>query len=126
MQPVQILWINLVVAVALSLPLAFEIQEKNIMNRPLERNGTYFNGFILTQTLTVSVLMAIGAIALFLWEYQMEISNGREEIIAISEAQTMAVTAIILFQVFYLFHCRSLKHTVLKTNFFSNRLFFLV
>jgi Ca2+-transporting ATPase len=121
MLPVQILWINLVVAVALSLPLAFEVQEQDIMHRPpRKKTAPVLSGFILIRTLTVSVLMAIGAIGLFLWEYQLEISNAIEEKIAISEAQTMAVTAMMLFQVFYLFHCRSLKLSVLRTNFFSN------
>ncbi len=117
MLPVQILWINLVVAVALSLPLAFEIQEQDIMNRPpRKKTAPVLSGFILVRTLTVSVLMAIGAIGLFLFE----ISNETVEKMAISKAQTMAVTAMMLFQVFYLFHCRSLRLSVLKTNFFSN------
>jgi len=121
MLPVQILWINLVVAVALSLPLAFEVQDPDIMNRPpRKKKAPILSGFIFVSTLTVSALMAIGAISLFLWEYQLEISNGTVEKIAISEAQTMAVTAMMLFQVFYLFHCRSLKLSVLKTNLFSN------
>ncbi len=121
MLPVQILWINLVVAVALSLPLAFEIQEPDIMKRPpRKKTSPVLSGFILVRTLMVSALMALGAIGLFLWEYHLEISNGTVEKIAISEAQTMAVTAIMLFQVFYLFHCRSLGPSALKTNFFSN------
>ena len=32
--PVQILWINLIVAVALALPLAFEAPEPDLMRRP--------------------------------------------------------------------------------------------
>jgi Ca2+-transporting ATPase len=120
-QPVQILWINLVVAVALSLPLAFEVKEQDIMNRPpRKKTAPVLSGFILVRTLTVSLLMALGAIALFIWKYQFEISIGTVEKIAISEAQTMAVTAMILIQVFYLFHCRSFKLSVLKSDLFSN------
>ena len=33
-EPVQILWINLIVAVALALPLAFEAAEPDVMRRP--------------------------------------------------------------------------------------------
>ena len=33
-EPVQILWINLIVAVALALPLAFEAPEPDLMRRP--------------------------------------------------------------------------------------------
>ncbi len=121
MRPVQILWVNLVVAVALALPLAFEIQEPDIMKRlPRKKTAPVLSGFILLRTVTVSLLMALGAISLFLWEYRIEIAKGTIEETAISEAQTMAVTAIMLFQVFYLFHCRSLKLSILQMNFFSN------
>lgn len=91
------------------------------MNRPpRKKTAPVLTRFILIRTCTVSLLMAIGAITLFLWEYRSEIANGVLETVAISEAQTMAVTAMMLFQVFYLFHCRSFKLSVLKTNFFSN------
>jgi Ca2+-transporting ATPase len=121
MLPVQILWVNLVVAVALALPLAFEVQEPDIMRRPpRKKTAPILSKFILIRTLTVSILMALGAVGLFLWAYHFEISKGTLEKMAISEAQTMAVTAMMLFQVFYLFHCRSLKLSVLKINFFSN------
>ena len=36
-EPVQILWINLIVAVALALPLAFEAPEPDLMRRPAAR-----------------------------------------------------------------------------------------
>ena len=39
MQPVQILWINLVATVALALPLAFEAMEPDLMRRPPRRAG---------------------------------------------------------------------------------------
>lgn len=126
MSPVQILWVNLVVSVALSLPLAFEGAESDIMKRsPRKKNTPILSGFILIKTLTVAVIMAVGTIGLFLWKYHAEIAKGTGEKIALSEAQTMAVTALILFQIFYLFNCRSLKHSILKTNFFSNRFVFI-
>lgn len=121
MRPVQILWVNLVVAVALALPLAFEIQEPGIMKRlPRKKTAPVLSGFVLFRTITVSLLMALSSIGLFLWEYHLEISKGVAEKVAISEAQTMAVTAMMLFQVFYLFHCRSLQLPVFRINFFSN------
>jgi Ca2+-transporting ATPase len=40
--------------------------------------------------------------------------------LAIREAQTMAVTTVVLFQVFYLMNCRSLRGSVLKIGLFSN------
>jgi len=121
MRPVQILWVNLIVAVGLALPLAFEIQEPDIMKRlPRKKTAPVLNGLVLFRTITITLLMALGAIGLFLWKYHLEISKGIAEKIAISEAQTMAVTAMILFQVFYLFHCRSFTLSIFQINFFSN------
>jgi Ca2+-transporting ATPase len=39
---------------------------------------------------------------------------------ALAEAQTMAVTAMTLFQIFYLFHCRSLRDGLGSLGWFSN------
>ncbi len=124
--PVQILWVNLIVAVALSLPLAFETAEYDIMRRPPRKKNTpILSRFLLLKTITVAFIMAIGTIGLFLWEYHTEIAKGTLEKTALFEAQTMAVTAMMFFQIFYLFNCRSLKPTLIKSNFFSNHLIFV-
>ena len=121
MRPVQILWVNLIIAMALALPLAFEIQEPDIMKRlPRKKTAPVLSGFVLFRTITITLLMALCTIGLFLWEYHHAISTGIVEEIATSKAQTMAVSAMILFQIFYLFHCRSFKLSVFRINFFSN------
>lgn len=126
MSPVQILWVNLVVAVALSLSLAFEPPEPNIMKQPpRKKSAPIFNGFLFFKIFTVSILMAISTILLFLWNYHTEIAKGTLQNTALSEAQTTAVTTIMLFQIFYLFHCRSLRGQVSKLNFLSNPYVFL-
>lgn len=113
MSPIQILWINLVVAVALSLPLAFEPAEPDVMKRaPRKKNGSIFSPFLIARTIAVSMVMAIGTMGLFLWKY-----HGA----SLREAQTMAVTAIMLFQVLYLFNCRSLGPSIIWSKLFSNR-----
>lgn len=126
MLPIQILWINLVVSVALSLPLAFELAEPDIMKRPpRKKKASVLNGFLLAKTLTVSMVMASGTIGLFLWEYYREIGKGTIEVVALAEAQTMAVTAMILFQIIYLFNCCSLNDAKKRTHFFSNHYLFI-
>ncbi len=119
--PVQILWINLIVCVALTLPLAFEAMEPDIMQRPPRNSkAPILSRFILFRTLLVAALMATGTIGLFFWEYFIELAKGTSEKIAISEAQTMSVTSLMFFQVFYLFNCRSLRFSIFKIGFFSN------
>lgn len=128
MSPIQILWINLIVAIALSLPLAFEAPDPDVMNiPPRKKNAPIFNGFLLTKIITVSMMMAVGTIGLFLWEYNKEIARHVPEAIALAESQTMAVTAMVLFQAFYLFNCRYLGRSVgaPKVGFFSNPYLFL-
>lgn len=127
LSPIQILWINLVVAVALSLPLAFEMPEPDIMKRPpRKKKESILNGFLLIKTLTISMVMASGTVGLFLWEYYREVgNNGAIEVVALAEAQTMAVTAMMLFQIIYLFNCRSLKASRKGAHFFSNPYLFI-
>lgn len=126
MSPLQILWVNLVVAIALSLPLAFEPEESDVMKRPPEKKSKpILSKFLLAKTAGVSAMMAIGAIALFLWEYYREIEHGISEGRAFAEAQTIAVTGLIWFQSFYLFHCRYLNRSKMKVKFFSNRYIFM-
>lgn len=121
MSPVQILWVNLIVAVALSLPLAFESPEPHIMQRPPRKKGAPILGpSLLFKTGFVSFCMALGTIGLFLFEYGKGLQQGLVKEFAISQAQTMAVTTLILFQIFYLFQCRSLSPEKSPIPFFSN------
>jgi len=119
--PVQILWINLVATVALALPLGFEAMEPNLMFRPPRDPGEpVLSRFVIGRTLVVTVLITVGGVGLFLYEYFTELAAHTNAELALREAQTMAVNTVILMQVFYLFNCRSLKDSILKIGLFSN------
>jgi len=114
--PVQILWINLVAAVALGLPLAFEAKEPDIMSRPpLDPKRQILDRFVFFRTVLVGLLMTAGAVGIFVLRY-FGASGGD-----LAEAQTAAVTTVILFQIFYLLECRSLRGSSLEIGLFSNR-----
>ena len=125
MSPTQTLWINLVASLALSVPLAFEVLERNAMRRkPRSPGEPVFSGFIVFRLFMVAGLMTAGSCALFLWEYyQMAgpapVSASRHAL-ALSGAQSTCVTTIVFFQIFYLLNCRSLKNSVLSLGIFSN------
>ena len=126
MLPVQLLWINLVATIALALPLAFEVKEPNVMNRPPRKpDEALFNGFVTFRVFFVSILMTVGTIVLFSWEYSYSLSTGMAQTDALARSQSIAVTFIIFFQIFYLINCRSLKESVLKIGLFSNGFIFL-
>ena len=126
MSPVQVLWVNLIVAIGLALPLGFEVKEPDIMKRkPRETTKPVFSGFIIFRIFFVSLFIAGASMALFLWEYRSEILLGQSREVALAEGQTMAVTTIVLSQVFYLLNCRSLTSSIREIGFFSNRYVFI-
>lgn len=111
--PVQILWINMTTAVALGLMLAFEPKEPGIMARPPRDPGQpILTGVLIERILLVSTLMLAGAYGVFLWEWERT-----DSIVA---ARTAAVNVFVMVELFYLFNCRSLEHTVFHVGLFSN------
>ncbi|HZR81113.1 MAG TPA: HAD-IC family P-type ATPase [Candidatus Binatia bacterium] len=121
-EPIQILWINLVATVALALPLAFELAEPDVMRRPpRDVDEPVVGPFIALRTALVATVIAGGAIALFLWEHRAALAAGVPAEVALREAQTMAVTTVVLSQAFYLLQCRSLRVSALAMGLLGNR-----
>lgn len=100
--PRSLLYDNLIKSVAFILPMS-------IAQALVILFSVFFfpvrDGDLLFRVLFVGLLIAVGTSGLFLWEYRVELSLGVPEARAIVEGQTMAVTAIILFQMFYLLNC---------------------
>jgi calcium-translocating P-type ATPase len=111
--PVQILWINLIVAVALALPLAFEAPEPDLMTRPPRDPGVaLLDRPLLVRTLVVSVTLTAVAFGLF-W-------LARHHDLPVAQAQTTAVTGAVLLQALYLLACRSLTRPNRELGHWSN------
>jgi Ca2+-transporting ATPase len=126
MLPTQLLWINLVAAIALALPLAFEAKEPTVMRRPPRNpDEPLFSKFVTFRVAFVSIIMTVGAIFLFNWEYTNAISAGVSSVEALPKSQTIVVTFIIMFQIFYMLNCRSLKDSLMKIGLFSNKIVFI-
>lgn len=111
----QVLWINLVTSSALGMALAFEPAEPGIMKRPPRPPGEkLLNGFFIWRVIMVSVLMMIGALGLFLWEYEHGTS--------LETARTMAVNAVVMCEMLYLINSRHIYDSVLnREGLFGNR-----
>jgi len=123
MGPAQLLWVNLVAAVALALPLAFEAMEPNVMGRPpRDPRAPVLSGFVIMRTFVVAVLMSAAAIGLFLYAYGDAAGRAPD---ALARAQTIGVTTVVMFQVFYLINCRSLQGSVFRIGLFSNKYVYL-
>jgi magnesium-transporting ATPase (P-type) len=123
--PVQILWVNLVTSVALSLPLAFEAPEPDVMARPPRPpDEPILNPFVLRRTMAVGAYMTAGTVGVFLSEYFAAVHLHVPGALALRESQTMCVTTLALFQAFYLIDCRSLRAPLRAKGLGSNPLVF--
>ena len=111
--PLQILWINMATAVFLGATLAFEAGEPGIMQRPPRPPGTQMLSRPLAwRILWVGCLITVGCYAAF----ELALLRGMSDQVA----RTAAVNLIVFCEIFYLFSCRSLKHSILKLGLFSN------
>jgi len=99
--PLQVLWVNMVTTIALSLALAFEPPEPGIMRRPPRPQGSpLLSAFLLWRIGFVSALFAVGVFGLFVW--------ARDQGADVAAARTVAVNALVALQIFYLFSTRFL------------------
>ena len=114
LQPVQILWVNLVTGVTLALALVFEQAEDGLMTRPPRpASQPVVRLADVSMIALVSVLVAGAALAIFF--------IGRANGYPLEVAQTAAVNMLAVGQFAYLFNCRfvgtsSLRPAALRGN----------
>lgn len=103
--PVQLLWVNMVTAVTLALALAFEPEEKRVMQQePRATNAPILGTYFIWRIIWVALLVGGGAIALFFYY------KGHYNI---DYARTIALNTLVAGQVFYLLNSRHLYESCL-------------
>jgi magnesium-transporting ATPase (P-type) len=109
LQPVQILWVNMVTAVTLALALAFEPAEPGVMARPPRDPGAPILGaYFLWRIAFVSLLIGGATIGIFMVARE----GGR----SIELSRTVAVNTLVFGQAFYLFNCRTLREAAWRPS----------
>ncbi|MFP5350656.1 MAG: cation-transporting P-type ATPase [Gammaproteobacteria bacterium] len=113
--PVQILWVNMITTVTLSLAIAFEAAEPDVMRRaPRDPRASLLTPFLVWRILFVTLLLVAGGFGLYLWE----IEHGAD----IATARTVAVNTLVVGEAAYLFNVRRLTASVLdRDGLFGNR-----
>ncbi len=107
LDPVQILWVNMITAVTLSLALAYEPAEPDIMRRPPRPPNTpLVSAKYLPRLAVASLVIAAATMATF----HLAVSLGASE----AAAQTWAVNTLALGQAAYLFNSRFLRESSLR------------
>ncbi|SMH48392.1 plasma-membrane calcium-translocating P-type ATPase [Rathayibacter oskolensis] len=107
LQATQILWVNLITAITLSLALATEPAEPGIMQRPPTRPGRgILDRSYIGRIVWVTALITAATIGVFFFETGSGATSA--------QAQTTAVTMLTLGQLAFLFSCRFLRASSLR------------
>jgi len=120
LEPIQILWVNLIIAVACAIPLSYEPKEKGILERPpRDPAERLVNRLFIWKVAIVSVLSAGAAFAMFLLFIGGTHSNPSDTVL--DQAQTVAFTTIVMVQLAYLGTARWVTTSAFTRSPFSNR-----
>ncbi len=115
--PAQLLWLNLVTNGLQDVALAFEPAEKGVLRRPPRRaSGGVLDRLLWERVGIAGLVMATGMLVLFRLELD---ATG-----SLIQAQTVALTTMVVFQVFQAGNARSEHESVLHRNPFSNPFLF--
>jgi magnesium-transporting ATPase (P-type) len=91
----------MVTAITLSVALAFEPAEPDIMRRPPRRpEEPILSRFLIWRVSFVSLIFLAGVFGIFLW--------GQAAGLGVETARTLAVNALVVLEIFYLFNVRYL------------------
>lgn len=115
--PVQLLWINIIMDGPPAQSLGVEASDRNIMNIPPSDENILSRANLLHITL-VGLVMGIGTLALYVYE----LSNGASQLLASS----IAFTVFVMYQLFNVFNCRSQSNEVNKTLIIAVSLSFIL
>jgi len=108
----QILWLNLVTDGFLDMALAMEPNEKGLLEKNFRSSKKWLIDRLMTvRIFTMSIPMAVGTLYLFSRLYQNDLS----------EAWTISLTTLAVFQWFNAWNCRSENKSIFRTNPFSNK-----
>jgi Ca2+-transporting ATPase len=109
----QLLWLNLVTDSLQVLALAFEPGEPDVLRRPPRPPREGIMSWLLWERVGLSAaVMALGTLFLFRWE----LDHGA----SLATAQTVALTAMVLYQMFQVGNARSETRSLFRMSPYSN------
>jgi Ca2+-transporting ATPase len=115
LNPIQILWINIIMDGPPAQSLGVEPLDMDVMKRP-PRNPRepVINKKLILNVSYGALIMVLGTLSIFFLEINKGL--GLEK-----RATTMAFTVFVMFQMFNALNCRSDEKSVFKLGFFSNK-----
>ncbi|HID19487.1 MAG TPA: HAD family hydrolase [Methanophagales archaeon] len=121
-EPVQILWINLIDAVALALPIIKEPKEKGLLERaPRDPKERITDSPFFKKVGIVSLAMALAGFVIYYYYGMPACTDSGVNELLLTQAQTATFTTIMLVHICYLFTARSITRSAFTFSPFSNR-----
>ena len=122
LQPVHLLWINLVTDTLPAIALGVEPAEPGIMtHKPRGRQSNFFDGGVFGAIMYQGVFQTILVLAVYGWGLVFPEHHTQAEIHA--DALTMAYAALGLIQLLHAFNVKSVYQSVFKVGLFRNKTF---
>jgi Ca2+-transporting ATPase len=109
--PIHILWINLITDGLPALALSVDPKDPDIMKEPPKDPKKGIISGMLIFIIFAATLAFISSFSIFI----LELPNG------LDKARTMALSAAILFEMFFVFNCRSEKKGAFRLNPLKNK-----
>jgi Ca2+-transporting ATPase len=118
MLPIQILWVNIVSDGLPALALSFDPYDEDIMERrPRSPKEGIFHGMLLFILAAAVVDFIAEVVLLLVWR-----NTG---FASVERIRTIIFTSTILFELVFVFNCRSESHSIFRSNLLQNKLLLL-
>ncbi|AOD27108.1 cation-translocating P-type ATPase [Streptococcus thermophilus] len=122
LQPVHLLWINLVTDTLPAIALGVEPAEPGIMtHKPRGRQSNFFDGGVFGAIIYQGVFQTILVLAVYGWGLVFPEHHTQADIHA--DALTMAYATLGLIQLLHAFNVKSVYQSVFKVGLFRNKTF---
>ena len=118
MLSIQILWVNIVSDGLPALALSFDRYDDGIMERkPRSPKEGIFHGMLF--------FILAAAVVDFLAETVLLLYWRNTDFVSLERLRTIIFTSTIVFEMFFVFNCRSERHSIFKSNVFQNKMLVL-
>jgi len=113
MLPMQVLWVNIVSDGLPALALSFDPHGEGIMQRkPRSPKEGIFHGMVLFIMAAALVDFVVEMVLILYWR--------NTNFVDLARLRTIILTETVLFELFFVFNCRSETHSVFRMNPFEN------
>ena len=118
LEPVQLLWINMVSAITISFAFVFEPAENDVMNKnPRKKSDSIIKSQDTIRILYVATMIA--GLGLIISQHLTSLGISQNIV------STVTLNIVVFCKIFYLFNIRT-DHSAISKNLFTNKVAFLV